>query len=400
MRTLNGSFVPVNVSTSTVQSTQPLVAPSATQTAIEQIPWDGWPDGIFSRDFSLTEYEKSDLLKIHWANKASGGSGDEHAAKWEKGKKLARRCLGVIVCDNEGCGIIIQPKTTPLAIQKQLEEPCVCTAQLQHQRCEVHAITWKWADGVHFYNTGVHSHNRPGCVLHLLNEEREQFGNLVRAHPNTGPLGLIVGVPGLTGPGESVADISDVLLNADRVSKEQRKIKHDADPGGDSFIAAFAKLTEEYPGFVIFSTLGKVTVISVQTKFMRSNMLKDSRMDGPVNGLVNDAAHGWWKERNSLLMITSAYSPTLFRWVPGVFSYTNGASAEHFKYHFISVFQSMAHDAEERGIQLADWMFAGVCFLYSNNFMHLTISLSDDGFQRGRALGVYPGIYYILDDLP
>ena len=64
------------------------------------------------------------------------------------------------------------------------------------------------------------------------------------------------------------------------------------------------------------------------------------------------------------------------------------------------MFQSMAHDAEEHGIQLADWMFAGVCFLYLDNFMYLTISFLDDGFQRGRALGVYPGIYYILDDLP
>jgi hypothetical protein len=88
----------------------------------------------------------------------------------------------------------------------------------------------------------------------------------VKAHPNTGPLGLIVGVPGLTEPGESVADISDVLLNADRVKKERQKIKHDTDSGGDNFIAAFAKFTEEYPGFVIYSTLGMITVISVQTK--------------------------------------------------------------------------------------------------------------------------------------
>lgn len=40
---------------------------------IEHSPQDGWPDGIFSCDFSLTEYKESDLLIIHWANKASGG---------------------------------------------------------------------------------------------------------------------------------------------------------------------------------------------------------------------------------------------------------------------------------------------------------------------------------------
>ena len=78
----------------------------------------------------------------------------------------------------------------------------------------------EWAEGVHFQNDGIHTHGQPGRVLHLLNGECEHFENLVRAHPNTGPLGLIVGVPGLTGPGESVADISDVLLNADHVSKE------------------------------------------------------------------------------------------------------------------------------------------------------------------------------------
>ena len=42
--------------------------------------------------------------------------------------------------------------------------------------------------------------------------------SIVKAHPNT--LGLIVSVPGLTGPGDSVADISDVFLNVDCISKE------------------------------------------------------------------------------------------------------------------------------------------------------------------------------------
>jgi len=117
-------------------------------------------------------------------------------------------------------------------------------------------------------------------------------------------------------------------LSADQVSKEEQKIKHNTDSGGDNFIAAFAKFTEEYPGFVIYSTLRKIMVISVQTSFMQSILFKEFKLDGPVNGTVNDAAHGWWKECNSLLLITSAYSPLLFHWVPGIISYTNGASAE------------------------------------------------------------------------
>ena len=112
---------------------------------------------------------------------------------------------------------------------------------------------------------------------------------------------------------------------------------------------------------MIYSTLRMITVISVQTKFMQSNLFKEFMLDGPVNSTINDTAHGWWKEHNSLLMITSAYSPLLFHWVPGVISYMNGASAEHFKYHFIAVFQSIACEADERKIPLDDAIFAGVC---------------------------------------
>ena len=63
-------------------------------------------------------------------------------------------------------------------------------------------------------------------------------------HPTVGPLGLIVGIPGLHGPGESVAEISDALLNSGRVGKERLKVKHVSDPlGGDSFILSFAKFS-------------------------------------------------------------------------------------------------------------------------------------------------------------
>ncbi|KAF8810586.1 hypothetical protein BYT27DRAFT_7221923 [Phlegmacium glaucopus] len=160
-----------------------------------------------------------------------------------------------------------------------------------------------------------------------------------------GPLGLIVGVPGVNGPGESVADISDVFLNAGRVGKERLKIKKGSQSsgGGDAFIVAFAKFSEEHRGFVIFSQPDAVTVIS------------ERLLDGPINGLVNDAAHGWWRERNSLLVMSSSYCPYLLCWVPGVISYTNGASAVHFKCHFLAVLQSIAYEAELKGFQIMDF---------------------------------------------
>lgn len=241
----------------------------------------------------------------------------------------------------------------------QLQKACLCGAELSHYGCAVRSTLWTWLGGVHYDNGGMHMHARPTHILHLLPRETIEFERIVNSHPKTGPLALIVGVPGINGPGESVADISDVLLNAHRVSKEKKKIKN-LTGHGDSFIAAFAEFSKDHPGFVVHAQLGEVTVISLQSPFMVSQLVKDGSIDGPVNGTVNDAAHGWWKQRTSLLMITSAYSPDLLCWVPGLFSYTNGASAQHFKYHFVGLFQSIAAEAEGRKILVKDHLFSGV----------------------------------------
>jgi hypothetical protein len=191
-----------------------------------------------------------------------------------------------------------------------------------------------WSGGVHYKNNGMHTHARPTHILHLLPREKIQFETIIKSHPKTGPLALIVGVPEVDGLGKSITDISDVLLNAHHVSKEKQKIKRGSGLTGDSFIAAFAWFLREHPGFVVHAQLGEVTVILLQSSFMVSQLVKDGFIDGPVNGTVNDAMHGWWKEKTSLLMITLTYSPNLLCWVPSLCSYTNGASAQHFKYHF------------------------------------------------------------------
>ena len=234
---------------------------------------------------------------------------------------------------------------------------------LSHSSCPVHSVLWTWKEGIHCKNGSFHNHDRLSHLLHLLPNEQAQFKDLISSHPTIGPLGLIVGVPGVTGPGKSVADISDVLLNADRVRKEKQKVKKGEPQGGDSFVAVFAKFSAERPGFVIYSQIGVVTVITLQTSFMALQLVKDN-LDESLNGLVSDAAHGWWRQRTSLLVITSAYSPQLLAWAPGVFLYTNGASAEHYKYHFLVLFQSIAHEAQRQGIKVVDKMFAGVGVVY------------------------------------
>jgi hypothetical protein len=142
------------------------------------------------------------------------------------------------------------------------------------------------------------------------------------------------------------------------------KVKRDhGSTNGDDFIASFAKFTTEHPDFVLSETIGSVTVIALQSPFMASQLVREEKLDLPINGYVNDAAHGWWKERNHLLMNTSVYSPELTCWIPGIMSFTNGlgASAEHFKWHFLALFESIA---EEVGWQemttINDELFAGV----------------------------------------
>ena len=125
-------------------------------------------------------------------------------------------------------------------------------------------------------NQGFHAHHWP---THLHAGEWQEFIELVQSHPKSGPLQLIVGVPGLNGPGKSVADISDVLMNANQVSKEQHKVKNGQIQSTDGLIAAFSKFTKEHPNFVIHSNLGEQTFICLQTPFMRSQLVKNSHMD-------------------------------------------------------------------------------------------------------------------------
>ena len=326
--------------------------------------WDGWPDGIIVHDFTWKEYESTGQLMSHWAAMIGGGDcrGDASAGMWERGKRSTRDCLGIIQCNNEDCDFAVRPFTTHRRIIQQLEKSCeICGDSLIHRECKIRGTLWKWSGGVHYEQNGIHDHDRPPRILHLSKSEREKFVQLVEHHPRTGPRGLLVGVPGLAGPGQSVADISPAFLNIDRVAKERQKVKKEHDsPNGEDFIASFAKFSTENADFVLLEIIGSVTVVALQSPFMASQLVREEKMDLPINGFVNDAAHGWWKERNYLLMITSVYLPELACWIPALMSFTNGASANHFKWHFLALFESIAEEAGWREMTINDELFAGV----------------------------------------
>jgi hypothetical protein len=158
----------------------------------------------------------------------------------------------------------------------------------------VQSILHHYQGGVLYDNGGKHSHLHPTHLLHLSKDEKAQLQEIIQTHPKLGALRLVVGVPGLDGPGKSVADISPILMNVDRVCKEKQSIKLSHYPGGDHFLDQLAAFDQCHPGFIVHSQLGKVTVLVLQSAWMATQLLKDTVLHEPVNGLVSDAAHGYW----------------------------------------------------------------------------------------------------------
>ncbi len=85
-----------------------------------------------------------------------------------------------------------------------------------------------------------------------------------------------------------------------------------------------------------------------------------SQLDDALNGLLSDAAHGYWSVSHYLLIVTSVFSDVLSFWVPGLFTISNGSTAEHYRYHFKGVLESISEVAESKEISIYDEMFAGV----------------------------------------
>lgn len=342
---------------------------SAKHTKFVLVFWDGWPDGDFEHTFTPEQLERTKHIQVHWACMTSGlQKGSADAETWRGGRKSERRCQGVIQCDNPRCLIVVRPKVSHTRLDAQISQPCACGGNLTRSDppCPTRQRLFKFKHGVHLIHSGTHNHPHPTHLLHLRADKDAAFTHLVTEHPKAGPLELVIGTRTLHGPGKAAGDISPVLLNKDRVKYEQRRIKQAASAGGassDQFISAFADFTRDHPGFVLQSIIGDVSVISVQTAVLRSELVKDAPLSGSdesVNGIVSDAAHGFWRDRAALLIVSSTFSPRLRCWVPGVFSYSNGATTEHYHLHFLALFQSMAREARKREILVDDSLFANV----------------------------------------
>lgn len=339
--------------------------------------WDGWPDGDWSSKYSYKFFNATGGLMSHWASSSQGGpkKGSDKAKQWHNGHVTGRVCVGVITCDNPQCNIVIRPQTRNAGRQLQLQQNCSCgIGSLTQIECGVISQIWKYEKGIKYINGGTHNHPRPTYTLHLTQNQWATFERIVLANPKVKALPLLVGVPTVNGPGESVAEISPVFLNKDRIKANRRKIIQHAqvDIGADNFIRQFSEFQGAHPGFVVHSTIGLVTVIVMQTRFMASNLVNDQLNNQAVNGIVSDAAHGYWIDSKSLLIISSVYGFTLHCWIPALISYSNGASEDHYRLHFLALFLSIHEECERRGIETLDSYFSMVIpaqiFFFTNSY--------------------------------
>ncbi|KAJ3834886.1 hypothetical protein F5878DRAFT_588901 [Lentinula raphanica] len=358
------TIIPPSPKTAEKKSTDtpvPLPPPNTTAET-----WDGWINGNVIADFSWDDIEKTHDLMVHWARKdrgTRGTSGNEYAEEWSLGKKNTRCCLGVIVCENDECNTIIRPQTIPGGVQRQLLKRCRCNAKLRRVTCGVQMVIWTWKDGKHIENSGFHTHPRVTHLLHPLPNERVRFEELVDNNPSATPAQLLVGQRTLSGVRKSAANISPIYTNRDRIAKDRQRIINSAKySGGDRFISGFHEFHQEHPHFIVHSIFGEINMICMQSDFMRARLLNgiSQRHDEPVNGIVSDAAHGFWREQNSLLITSSVYDSELRCWMPVLFSYSDGASTEHYTRHFLVLMLSIGQSCTENKIPVKDEYFAGI----------------------------------------
>ncbi|KAJ6623169.1 hypothetical protein B0H10DRAFT_2011520, partial [Mycena sp. CBHHK59/15] len=309
------------------------VSSSDSEMDIDQPPesreliWDGFPDGDFCHLFSYTEAKALNNLMVHWPYSVLGGKPNQSATAetWQGGKTTRRKCHGVIKCENKSCAIIVRPQSTLARIQHQLSKDCRCGAALSHIPCPIISTLYSFKYGIYYENGGHHDHPRCTHRLHLFKLEKEEFQEIVTAHPRNGPLRLLVGVPGVNGPGKSVADISPVLMNTDRIKHERKQVLGKKNgKGADGVLADFAAFEKAHPGFIRQSTIGVVSVITMQTPFMAA------QLNEAVNGIVSDATYSFFLALNAMLFISSVYSHYRLHFLQLILSSWKSVSGEAF----------------------------------------------------------------------
>ncbi|KAJ7369161.1 hypothetical protein DFH08DRAFT_676465, partial [Mycena albidolilacea] len=272
--------------------------------------WNPWPDGTWEATYTR-EYFEQCQFSVHWACEVRGGKknsvGSSRAKKKDDGAHTLRLCRGVMKCTSATCDILTRPQTKNAGRIAQVQAGCSCGSPLRHYTCDVRIEYWVYRDAV-------------------------------------------------DGPGPSVADISSVLLNPHRIQYERRRILN------PHFLPKLERFKEKHPNWTVgVHWVDGINVIVLQSPWQRRMGLKDQIKSEAVNGVVSDACHDYFTGHNHLLFLSSTFEPLhLKSWVPILMTYSNGATAVHYRIHFLYLFRGLAKQCREMKRRVTDDLFANV----------------------------------------
>ena len=181
---------------------------------------------------------------------------------------------------------------------------------------------------------------------------------------------MMMGIQGPNGFTSGAAEQGLKFANPAYTSYRLHREKQKDGNGPLTPSAHFAKIKafkQEHPDvFCEEHTSEKIVCFSIQTHWMRSQALGNLSFDDPVNGLLSDASHKYWKSPDEKLIVTTIFSPLMLRWVPVLFTYSDGTTADHYKFHFLILIRSIAEEAKAQNVALNDKLLAMVCILLCN----------------------------------
>ncbi|KAJ7616049.1 hypothetical protein FB45DRAFT_1035209 [Roridomyces roridus] len=288
-------------------------------------------------------------------------TGSKRAETEAGAERTRRKCLGVMKCTGPRCDSTTRPQTKQEGRNRQLANGCTCGYPLRHHPCSAKMEYWVWKNGARFAHSGYHNHEKVP-ELHLTYAERSKFARMVTEHPDLGPGKLLAGVPGVDGPGASAADISDTLLNAQRIKYERGKILNPKNEIRPRFLPKLAHLREKFPEWTIaLHWTGNTHMVVFQCGWQRRMGLKEQIKSEAVNGMVSDTCHGYFQGNNELLFISSAFEPIYLKsWVPILMTYSNGAKTVNYRIHFLHLFRGLAAQCAIEERTVTDELFANV----------------------------------------
>lgn len=143
---------------------------------------------------------------------------------------------------------------------------------------------------------------------------------------------------------------------------EQQKICSELKAETNAYAPNIEAWIENNPKYVRYEEHSdEVEIICIQSPFMATLPLADQdditdpqeiedRLPS-VNALLTDGAHGFWKNKKAILIVTSCYSRTLLCWIPVLIAYSNGQSTKHYQHYFAVLISSLADDAKKTWIK-------------------------------------------------